>query len=325
MNDGAVSKAGRQASLSFEAAFFKKKNTQEELNMADVTAKMVKELREMTGVGMMDAKKALVEVEGDMEKAVDLLREKGMAKAAKKNDRIAAEGLASVAVKGNTAAIVEVNSETDFVSKNEMFQDLVKEIAELVAENKPADMEAAMKIKTDKGTIESDLIEATQVIGEKISFRRFEVVEKDDNAAFGGYLHMGGRIAVLTVLDGTTDETVARDVAMHVAAINPRYVNESQIPEAELEHEKTVLTEQALNEGKPANIVEKMVEGRLKKFKAEIALVDQPFVKDPDMTVEKYVASKGVTVKTFVRFEVGEGIEKREDNFVEEVMSQVKK
>lgn len=325
MNDGAVSKAGRQASLSFEAAFFKKKNTQEELNMADVTAKMVKELREMTGVGMMDAKKALVEVEGDMEKAVDLLREKGMAKAAKKNDRIAAEGLASVAVKGNTAAIVEVNSETDFVSKNEMFQDLVKEIAELVAENKPADMEAAMKIKTDKGTIESDLIEATQVIGEKISFRRFEVVEKDDNAAFGGYLHMGGRIAVLTVLDGTTDEIVARDVAMHVAAINPRYVNESQIPEAELEHEKTVLTEQALNEGKPANIVEKMVEGRLKKFKAEIALVDQPFVKDPDMTVEKYVASKGATVKTFVRFEVGEGIEKREDNFVEEVMSQVKK
>lgn len=325
MNDGAVSKAGRQASLSFEAAFFKKKNTQEELNMADVTAKMVKELREMTGVGMMDAKKALVEVEGDMEKAVDLLREKGMAKAAKKNDRIAAEGLASVAVKGNTTAIVEVNSETDFVSKNEMFQDLVKEIAELVAENKPADMEAAMKIKTDKGTIESDLIEATQVIGEKISFRRFEVVEKDDNAAFGGYLHMGGRIAVLTVLDGTTDETVARDVAMHVAAINPRYVNESQIPEAELEHEKTVLTEQALNEGKPANIVEKMVEGRLKKFKAEIALVDQPFVKDPDMTVEKYVASKGATVKTFVRFEVGEGIEKREDNFVEEVMSQVKK
>ena len=226
--------------------------------MADVTAKMVKELREMTGVGMMDAKKALVEVEGDMEKAVDLLREKGMAKAAKKNDRIAAEGLASVAVKGNTAAIVEVNSETDFVSKNEMFQDLVKEIAELVAENKPADMEAAMKIKTDKGTIESDLIEATQVIGEKISFRRFEVVEKDDNAAFGGYLHMGGRIAVLTVLDGTTDETVARDVAMHVAAINPRYVNESQIPEAELEHEKTVLTEQALNEGKPANIVEEI-------------------------------------------------------------------
>ncbi|KAF1303841.1 MULTISPECIES: translation elongation factor Ts [Enterococcus] len=293
--------------------------------MADVTAKMVKELRDMTGVGMMDAKRALVEVEGDMEKAVDLLREKGMAKAAKKSDRIAAEGLAAVAVKGNVASIVEINSETDFVSKNEMFQDLVKEVAELIAEHKPADMEAAMKLETAKGTIEATMIEATQVIGEKISFRRFEVVEKEDNAAFGGYLHMGGRIAVLTVLEGTTDDSVAKDVAMHVAAINPRYVNEKEIPAAELEHEKAVLTEQALNEGKPAKIVEKMVEGRLSKFKAEIALVDQPFVKDPDMTVEKYVASKGATVKSFVRFEVGEGIEKREDNFVEEVMSQVKK
>ncbi|WP_424685080.1 translation elongation factor Ts [Enterococcus sp.] len=294
--------------------------------MAEVTAKLVKELRDMTGVGMMDAKRALVEVEGDIEKAVDLLREKGMAKAAKKNDRIAAEGLAAVAVNGNTAAIVEVNSETDFVSKNEMFQNLVKELAELVAANKPADMDAAMKMVNEKGeTVEAALIEATQVIGEKISFRRFEVVEKEDNAAFGGYLHMGGRIAVLTVVDGTTDETVAKDVAMHVAAINPRYVDESQIPESELEHEKNVLTEQALNEGKPANIVEKMVVGRLKKFKAEIALVDQPFVKDPDMTVEQYVTSKGGSVKSFVRFEVGEGIEKKVDNFVEEVMSQVKK
>ncbi len=321
---------GGQASLSFETAFFKKiiinQPIQEGIfKMADVTAKMVKELRDMTGVGMMDAKRALVEVEGDMEKAVDLLREKGMAKAAKKSDRIAAEGLAAVAVKGNVASIVEINSETDFVSKNEMFQDLVKEVAELIAEHKPADMEAAMKLETAKGTIEATMIEATQVIGEKISFRRFEVVEKEDNAAFGGYLHMGGRIAVLTVLEGTTDDSVAKDVAMHVAAINPRYVNEKEIPAAELEHEKAVLTEQALNEGKPAKIVEKMVEGRLSKFKAEIALVDQPFVKDPDMTVEKYVASKGATVKSFVRFEVGEGIEKREDNFVEEVMSQVKK
>ena len=293
--------------------------------MAQVTAKLVKELRDMTGVGMMDAKRALVEVEGSIEKAVDLLREKGMAKAAKKNDRIAAEGLASVAVKGNVASIVEINSETDFVSKNEKFQELVKEIAELVAEHKPADLEAAMKLPTAKGTIESDLIEATQVIGEKISFRRFEVVEKDDNSAFGGYLHMGGRIAVLTVLEGTTDEALAKDVAMHVAAINPRYINEAQIPQAELDHEKQVLTEQALNEGKPANIVEKMVVGRLNKFKAEISLVDQPFVKDPDVTVAKYLAAKNATVKSFIRFEVGEGIEKREDNFVEEVMSQVKK
>lgn len=293
--------------------------------MAQISAKLVKELRDMTGVGMMDAKKALVEVDGDMDKAVDFLREKGMAKAAKKNDRIAAEGLAAVAVVGNTAAIVEVNSETDFVAKNEMFQDLVQELATLVATNKPADMDAAMALPASKGTVAETIIEANQVIGEKISFRRFEIVEKEDNAVFGGYLHMGGRIAVLALLDGTTDETVAKDVAMHVAAINPRYVDESQIPAEELEHEKTVLTEQALNEGKPANIVDKMVIGRLNKFKAEISLVDQPFVKDPDMTVAKYVATKGATVKSFVRFEVGEGIEKREENFAEEVMSQIKK
>ena len=290
-----------------------------------VTAKMVKELRDMTGVGMMDAKRALVEVEGVMDKAVDLLREKGMAKAAKKNDRIAAEGLSATYVAGNVASVVEVNSETDFVAKNTMFQDLVKEIAKAVAENKPADLEAALAIKTDKGTIASDLIEATQVIGEKISFRRFTLLEKTDADAFGAYLHMGGRISVLTLVEGTTDADVAKDVAMHVAAINPRYVDESQIPQAELDHEKDVLTEQALNEGKPAKIVEKMVEGRLKKFKAEVCLVDQPFVKDPDQTVGQYVAAKGGTVKTFVRFEVGEGIEKKVDNFVEEVMSQVNK
>lgn len=291
--------------------------------MANISAKLVKELRDKTGVGMMDAKKALVEVEGDMDKAVDFLREKGMAKAAKKSDRIAAEGLASVAINGNTAAIVEVNSETDFVSKNDKFQNLVKEIAETVAKNKPADMDGAMALETSDGnTVEATLIEATQVIGEKISFRRFEVLEKADEAAFGAYLHMGGSIAVLTVLDGTTDDSVAKDVAMHVAAINPRYINEDQIPQEELAHEKSVLTEQAENEGKPANIVEKMVEGRLNKYKAEICLVDQPYVKDPDMTVAKYVSSKNATVNTFVRYEVGEGIEKREENFADEVMNQ---
>ncbi|MGX4686484.1 translation elongation factor Ts [Vagococcus sp. JNUCC 83] len=293
--------------------------------MSKISASMVKELRERTGVGMMDAKRALVEVEGKMEEAIDLLREKGMAKAGKKNDRIAAEGLANVYVAGNTAAIVEVNSETDFVAKNEKFQDLVKNIAKLVAENKPATMEEALKIKTSTGTIESDVIEATQVIGEKISFRRFEILEKDDNAAFGGYLHMGGRIAVLTVIEGTTDDVVAKDVAMHVAAINPRYVSKDQVSQEELEHEKKVLTEQALNEGKPEKIVEKMVIGRMNKFLAEICLVDQPFVKDPDMTVEKFVASKGGTVKGFVRFEVGEGMEKREENFADEVASQMGK
>lgn len=292
--------------------------------MSKISASMVKELRERTGVGMMDAKRALVEVDGDMDKAIDLLREKGMAKAGKKNDRIAAEGLANVYISGNTAAIVEINSETDFVAKNEMFQKLVKDVAKLVADNKPETLEDALAIVTENGTIESDIIEATQVIGEKISFRRFELVEKDDNAAFGGYLHQGGRIAVLTVLEGTTDEEPAKDIAMHVAAINPRYVSKEQVSQDELDREKKVLTEQALNEGKPESIVEKMVIGRMNKFLAEICLVDQPFVKDPDMTVEKYAASKGATVKGFVRFEVGEGIEKREENFADEVASQMK-
>ncbi|WEG72768.1 translation elongation factor Ts [Vagococcus intermedius] len=292
--------------------------------MSKITAAMVKELRDATGVGMMDAKKALVEVEGVMEKAVDFLREKGLAKAANKGDRIAAEGLANVHVDGNVAAIVEVNSETDFVSKNDMFVELVAKIAKLVVENKPANMEEALAIVTENGTIEKEVLEATTVIGEKISFRRFELVEKTDNQAFGAYLHMGGRIAVLATLDGTTDEAMAKDVAMHVAAINPRYVSKDQVSQEELDHEKSVLTEQALNEGKPANIVEKMVIGRMQKFLAEICLVDQPFVKDPDMTVSKFVATKNATVKSFVRFEVGEGMEKREENFAEEVANQMK-
>lgn len=291
--------------------------------MAKITAAMVKELREATGVGMMDAKKALVESDGNFDEAVDILREKGMAKAAKKNDRVAAEGLAAVYVDGNTAAIVEVNSETDFVAKNEMFQNLVKDTAKLMAEHKPADMEAAMAIEVDGQTLEQKFLEATTVIGEKISFRRFEVLEKDDAEHFGSYLHMGGRIAVLTVVEGGNDE-VAKDGAMHVAAINPRYMTPDEVPAEEMEHEKKVLTEQALNEGKPEKIVEKMVEGRLRKFLSEIVLLDQPFVKDGDMTVEKFLKENNATIKKFVRYEVGEGIEKKEDNFVEEVMSQIK-
>ena len=291
--------------------------------MAKITAAQVKELRDKTGVGMMDAKKALVATEGDMEKAIDFLREKGMAKAAKKSDRIAAEGLADVEVKGNVAAIVEVNAETDFVAQNDQFKALVKRLATLVAENKPADVEAALKISTDKGTVNDEIIEATQVIGEKITLRRFELVEKADNENFGAYLHMGGKIASLVVVEGA-DEATAKDVAMHVSAINPKYVNRDQVPAEELAHEREVLTEEAKNEGKPEKIIEKMVEGRLNKFLAEIALDDQEFVKDPDQTVAKFVASKGGKVKSFVRYEVGEGIEKKEDNFVEEVMSQVK-
>ena len=292
--------------------------------MAQVTAKMVKELRDMTGVGMMDAKKALVAVDGDMDQAVDYLRENGMAKAAKKADRIAAEGLANVYVSGNTAVVVEINAETDFVAKNDQFQKLVQDITTLIADNKPANVEEALNLSTEEGTLSDTIATATSVIGEKISLRRFEIVEKTDSQSFGAYSHQGGRIVVISVLEGADEET-AKDISMHVAAINPKYVSREEVSSEELEHEKKVLTEQALNEGKPANIVEKMIVGRLNKFLSEISLNDQSFVKDPDMTVSKFVESKGGSVKSFIRFEVGEGIEKRQENFAEEVMSQIKK
>ena len=293
--------------------------------MAQISAQLVKQLRDMTGVGMMDAKKALVQTEGDIDAAVDYLRENGLAKAAKKADRIAAEGITSVLVDGNVAVVLEVNAETDFVAKNDKFQALVAKLSEVILANKPANLEAALEIVTPEGKVSDIIAEATTVIGEKISLRRFEIVEKSDADAFGAYLHMGGRIGVLTVLEGSTDADAAKDIAMHVAAINPKYVDRSEVSADELEHEKKVLTEQALNEGKPANIVEKMIAGRLNKFLAEISLNDQPFVKDPDQTVSKFVASKGGKVKLFHRYEVGEGLEKRVDNFVEEVMGQVKK
>ena len=293
--------------------------------MAQISAQLVKQLRDMTGVGMMDAKKALVQTEGDIDAAVDYLRENGLAKAAKKADRIAAEGITNVLVDGNVAVVLEVNAETDFVAKNDKFQALVAKLSEVILANKPANLEAALEIVTPEGKVSDVIAEATTVIGEKISLRRFEIVEKSDADAFGAYLHMGGRIGVLTVLEGSTDADAAKDIAMHVAAINPKYVDRSEVSADELEHEKKVLTEQALNEGKPANIVEKMIAGRLNKFLAEISLNDQPFVKDPDPTVSKFVASKGGKVKLFHRYEVGEGLEKRVDNFVEEVMGQVKK
>ncbi|MFT8457940.1 MAG: translation elongation factor Ts [Liquorilactobacillus ghanensis] len=291
--------------------------------MAKVTAAQVKELRNKTGVGIMDAKKALVEVDGDIAKAIDFLREKGIAKAAKKSDRVAAEGLADVETVGNTTAVVEVNAETDFVAQNAKFKDLVKLIATAIAKNKPADVAAALALNTDGRTINDKIIEATQVIGEKITLRRFTLVEAKANQAVGAYLHMGGKIATVVVLDGA-DEATAKDVAMHVAAINPKYLDRDQVPTAELEHEKEVLKQEALNEGKPEKIVEKMVAGRLNKYLSEISLADQEFVKDPDQTVAKFVASKNGKLVSFIRFEVGEGIEKKTDNFAEEVMSQIK-
>ncbi|AGT31564.1 elongation factor Ts [Geobacillus genomosp. 3] len=291
-----------------------------------ITAQMVKELREKTGAGMMDCKKALTETNGDMEKAIDWLREKGIAKAAKKADRIAAEGMTYIAVEGNAAVILEVNSETDFVAKNEAFQALVKELAAHLLKQKPASLDEALGQTMDNGSAVQDYInEAIAKIGEKITLRRFAVVDKADSETFGAYLHMGGRIGVLTLLAGNASEEVAKDVAMHVAALHPKYVSRDEVPQEELDREREVLKQQALNEGKPENIVEKMVEGRLKKFYEDVCLLEQAFVKNPDVTVRQYVESNGATVKQFIRYEVGEGLEKRQDNFAEEVMSQVRK
>ena len=291
--------------------------------MAQITASLVKELRERTGAGMMDCKKALTQTDGNIEAAIDYLRENGIAKAAKKADRIAAEGLSYIEVKGNKAVILEINSETDFVAKNEKFVALVKNVANAILAAEPKSLEEALQVQADGGTVEAVINEGIATIGEKLSLRRFEVLYKTDADAFGAYSHMGGRIGVLTLIEGSTDEQAAKDVAMHIAALAPRYLDESEVPADVLEHEKKVLTEQALNEGKPANIVEKMNVGRINKFLEEITVVKQKFVKDDSLTVEKFVASKGGKLAKFVRYEVGEGIEKREDNFAEEVMSQV--
>lgn len=291
-----------------------------------ITAQMVKELREKTGAGMMDCKKALQETNGDMEKAIDFLREKGIAKAGNKGDRIAAEGLTSVKVSGNDAVIIEVNSETDFVAKNKEFQNLVEELADHLLENKPATVEEAAAQAMKNGSSVEEYIKASIAkIGEKLSLRRFQIVSKTDKDAFGAYIHMGGRISVISVVEGTTDEGTARDVSMHVAALNPKYVSRDEVSQAEVEHEREVLTQQALNEGKPEKIVEKMVQGRLGKFFEEICVNEQAFVKNPDVKVGKYVESKGGKVSSFIRYEVGEGLEKREEDFAAEVMNQMKK
>ncbi|UXR56473.1 translation elongation factor Ts [Staphylococcus schleiferi] len=290
-----------------------------------ISAKLVKELRERTGAGMMDCKKALEATDGDIDKAIDYLREKGIAKAAKKADRIAAEGITHVEVKGNDAVIVEINSETDFVARNEGFQQLVKEIANQILETKVDSVEALNETTLPNGkTVSEHMTEAISTIGEKLSLRRFEIKSKSDSDAFGAYLHMGGRIGVLAVVEGSTDEEAAKDVAMHIAAINPKYVSSDQVSKEEINHEREVLKQQALNEGKPENIVEKMVEGRLRKYLQEICAVNQNFVKDPDQTVEQFLKSKGGQLVDFVRYEVGEGLEKREENFADEVKGQMK-
>ena len=295
--------------------------------MATVTAAMVKELREKTGAGMLDCKKALEAVDGDVEKAFDWLREKGIAKAAKKADRIAAEGLTAFYVEGNTAAMVEVNSETDFVAKNAEFQELVKMVAETIVKNQPADLDAAMKLDINGEALETVIAEKSGKIGEKLSFRRFALFNKTDAETFGAYSHMGGTISAIVKLSDT-DEEKARDIAMHVAASAPQYIDRTAIPQEVLDRELDVLKTQALEENassakpKPENIIEKMVQGRLNKNLKEMCLVDQEFIKDPDQTIAKYLGNGKVL--EMARFQVGEGIEKKEEDFAAEVAAQMK-
>ncbi len=289
----------------------------------EVTAAMVKELREITGAGMMDCKKALAECNGDMDASVEWLREKGIAKSAKKESRIAAEGLANIYIKDNKAVILEVNSETDFVSKNEEFTGMIDTIGSYILDSDAKDLESVLKINTLEGTIEDLIVAKTAKIGEKLSLRRVEVVEKSDDEVFGSYLHMGGKIAVLTVLKGA-DEAVAKDVAMQAAAMRPSYVFISDVPDDVVESERKIQKELAMSEGKPADIALKMVEGRIKKFYKEICLAEQQFIKDGDMSVSEYVKKNNGEIISMIRYEVGEGMEKRNDNFAEEVMNQVK-
>lgn len=287
-----------------------------------ISASLVKELRELTGAGMLDCKKALEACEGDKDKAVDWLREKGISKAAKKASRIAAEGRADILVEGNSAVIVEVNSETDFVAKNAEFTGLVNDILTSIMNGDPKSLEDALKLTVNGETIEDLIINKTAKIGEKLSLRRFAKLTKNDNEVFGSYIH-GGRIAVLTVLEGTNEE-VAKHVSMQAASMRPNYIRISDVPEEVVARESEVLKEQAMNEGKPADIAEKMVQGRLQKFYKEICLEEQEFILDGDINVKTYVKNNGGSIKEMVRYEVGEGMEKREENFAEEVAKQMK-
>lgn len=293
--------------------------------MAAITASMVKDLRASTGAGMMDCKKALTEADGDMAKAVDILREKGLSQAAKKAGRIAAEGavVSYVSEDGKVGVITEVNCETDFVGHNESFQTLAKSIAKQVADAAPADLDALLASEMDGKTVKDLVTEAVAKIGENISVRRFERFESAEGHVYS-YIHGGGKIGVLVDMKGG-DAELGKDVAMQVAAANPSYLDRTQVPAAELEHEKEVLSEQARNEGKPENIIEKMVIGRINKYYKEVCLLDQEFIKDGDLTISKLLKSKGAKVVRFARFQLGEGIEKKQENFAEEIQKQIGK
>ncbi|GIM31672.1 MULTISPECIES: translation elongation factor Ts [Paraclostridium] len=299
-----------------------------------ITAQMVKELRETTGAGMMDCKKALQEAEGNMERAIDLLREKGLSKAAKKSDRIAAEGLVAIEMNADNTvgAIVEINSETDFVAKNEDFKTFVKDVAEMALATEKEDVAGLLTESHKEGALSEVLNNRIATIGEKLDIRRFEKV--CTNGQVAGYIHGGGKIGVLVELETEARDAdvlaMGKDIAMQVAAMNPKYVSKDDVDQDYIAHETEILTQQALNEGKPANIVEKMIKGRLEKQLKEVCLVEQTFVKNPDLTIKQLVADVAkkvgseIKVARVVRFEVGEGIEKKEENFAEEVAKQLK-
>ncbi len=289
-----------------------------------ISAKDVNELRQQTGAGMMDCKKALTECNGDIEAAIDWLREKGISKAAKKADRIAAEGLANIFVNGNKAAIIEVNCETDFVTRNADFVKMVDTIGNTVVNSNAKTLEEvlALPVEGTEGDVTALIAANTAVIGEKLSLRRVEVVDKKDTDNFGSYIHMGGKIAALIVTEGANEE-VAKDVAMQAAAMKPAYLNAEEVPAEVIEKEKEILKEQAINEGKPADIAEKMVNGRISKYYKENCLVDQEFVKDSSMDIKTYVKNAGGSVIKMIRYEVGEGMEKRSENLADEVAKQL--
>ena len=289
-----------------------------------ISAKDVNELRQQTGAGMMDCKKALTECNGDIEAAIDWLREKGISKAAKKADRIAAEGLANIFVNGNKAAIIEVNCETDFVTRNADFVKMVDTIGNTAVNSNAKSLEEvlALPVEGTEGDVTALIAANTAVIGEKLSLRRVEVVDKKDTDNFGSYIHMGGKIAALIVTEGANEE-VAKDVAMQAAAMKPAYLNAEEVPAEVIEKEKEILKEQAINEGKPADIAEKMVNGRISKYYKENCLVDQEFVKDSSMDIKTYVKNAGGSVIKMIRYEVGEGMEKRSENLADEVAKQL--
>lgn len=292
------------------------------------TMELIKTLRDRTGAGLSDCKKALVETGEDLEKATDWLREKGIAKAAKKADRIAAEGLTTIVSDGNYALICEVNSETDFVAKNEKFVNFVNTIAKAMLDARATTVEEGLNANCCEGTVNDYIVDNTATIGEKLSLRRITLLTKNDNDSFGSYLHMGGKIGSVCVLTNTNNAEAAKDVAMHIAAINPSYVNKEEIPTEEVERERHIQKEAAKNDeklmNKPEAALEKILDGKINKWMSEISLVDQPFVKDAGTSVGKYVAQFGATVSTFVRYAVGEGMQKREENFAEEVAKQAK-